>query len=60
MIVKLIVLIKESFIFWKKWMFVKAEDMQHFIRTKTDFDKKSCLKFIKGASLTKHFKIKTK
>ena len=41
-------------------MFVKAEVMQRFIRTKTDFDKKNCLKIIKGASLTKLFKRKTK
>ena len=31
-------------------MFVKIKDMQRFIREKIDFDKKSCLENIKGAS----------
>ena len=41
-------------------MLVKTKDMQRFIREKIDFDKKSCLKNIKGTRLPKFYKIKIK
>ena len=40
LILKIIVLIRKSLIFWKKVYVSKTKDMQYFIREKIDFDEK--------------------